>query len=79
MDPLDGIPAALQAEVKQLWAAEVAGGRALYEADGSRVGMVGQWKVSRLLKNHGINPDTDGRWERVRAHGRDLYYGRKNP
>jgi len=79
MNPLTGIPAPLSHEIQQLWAAEVAGGRALYESNGSTIGRTGQWKVSRFLRNHGIVPNTDGRWERVRDHGRDLYYGRATP
>ncbi len=76
VDPLHGIAAHLHSEIKQVWATEVAGGRARYERTGSRTGVVGQWRVSRLLRLEGILPKTDGRWEQVRDHGRDLYYGR---
>ncbi len=78
-DPLDGIPIALHAEITQIWCAEVAGGRAHYLQRGSTVGRTGCWRVSRLLRTHGIVPGTDGRWERVRKHGQDLYYGRARP
>lgn len=78
-DPLQSIPAHLHHEIQRIWAAEVAGGRALYEKTSSRTGVVGQWRVSRLLRLEGILPKTDGRWERVRDHGRDLYFGRIAP
>lgn len=78
-DPLHGIPTALHAEITQIWRAEVAGGRALYEQTGSAVGRTGCWRVSRLLRTHGIVPGTDGRWERMRRHGQDLYFGRVRP
>lgn len=29
-----------------------------------------------MLRQPGIKPKTDGRWERVIWHGRDLYYER---
>lgn len=79
MDPLQGIPAQLHSEIRQIWTTEVAGGRAVYDKTGSTIGRTGQWKVSRLLRNHSIVPDTDGRWERVRAHGQELYFGRLAP
>ncbi len=78
-DPLYGIPPALHAEIRQIWGAEVAGGRALYERTGSTVGRAGCRKVSRLLRSHGVVPGTDQRWERVRDHGRELYFGRIKP
>lgn len=79
IEHLQSVPAYLHHEIQRIWAAEVAGGRALYEKTGSRTGVVGQWRVSRLLRLEGILPKTDGRWEQVRDHGRDLYFGRVLP
>lgn len=78
-DPLAGIPANLHAEIQNIWASEVAGGRAAFEATGSYVGVTGQWKVSRLLRNNGIGPGRDGRWKAVRDHGRRPYFGEIAP
>lgn len=38
MDTFEGIPAALASEIRQIQAAEVAGGRAYYEKTGSMMG-----------------------------------------
>lgn len=76
MDPLTGIPAPIASEIRQIWAAEVVGGRALYLASGSVAGRTACWRISRLLRDNGIVPKTDHRWERVVAEGRRLYYGR---
>ena len=75
-DPLEGIPDGLKNEIRQIWAAEVEGGRAAYKSGNSHRGRGGQWKISRLLKQADIRPKTDGRWEAVIEHGRSLYYGR---
>ncbi len=77
--PLIAIPRHLHAEILHIWEAEVSGGAARYQATKCRRGIQGQKKVSALLKDHGVLPETDGRWEAVRAHGEKLYRGQPTP
>ncbi len=72
-DPFDGIPAHLVRQIERIWDTEVRGGGERFQESGDRSGQQGQKAISALLKENGIHPNTDGRWEAVIGHGRKLY------
>ena len=71
-DPLAGVPAHLRGEIERTWETRVKHGRERFRRDGDRGVGQAQKEISALLKDHGIRPGTDGRYERVIAHGRWL-------